>query len=245
MSKYYLNVESAPHNLRLDKLSYFGNFNLRRFLVNYRQAISLFLVITLTVAACSSQKKSESDASSASSQAVEEPSGIPFDLNGKPVTVAGITFTPAVQWQDNGATDMRVATYFYGPLENDVLPAELAVYYFGKDQGGGIDANIKRWIGQMSLPDGGDPAKVAVVDTLKGSALPTYVLKISGTYNESVGGMMSGKTTPRENYRMVGVIVSGPEGNVFFKLTGPDHTAKVMSEALIAMVGQISSAAQL
>ena len=35
-----------------------------------------------------------------------------------------------------------------------------------------------------------------------------------------------------------GAIVEAPGGNVFFKLTGPDKTAKIMIEAFIAMINQ-------
>ena len=172
-----------------------------------------------------------------------ETSGIPFDLSGKPVTIAGITYTPAVQWKDLGAADMKAASYSYGPLEKDKEPANLSVFFFGPNQGGTIEANEQRWIKQMSLPDGGDPAKAAIRYTMDVNGLPAHVLTLYGTFNESMGGPMSQKTTPRENYRLIGVIVEAPQGNVFFKLTGPDYTAKIMVEAFMAMVKQIQKAA--
>ena len=169
-------------------------------------------------------------------------SGIPFDLSGKPMTIAGITYTPAIQWKDLGAADMKAASYTYGPLESDKEPAQLNVFYFGQGQGGSIEANVDRWIKQMSLPDGRDPATAAIRYTMDVNGLPAHVVTLFGTFNESVGGMMTGKTVPRENSRLIGVIVEAPQGNVFFKLTGPDYTAKIMVEAFMTMVKQIQKA---
>jgi len=170
-------------------------------------------------------------------------SGIPFDLSGKPVTVAGITFTPAIQWKDLGTTDMKAASYSFGPLESDQEPALLNVHYFGQGQGGTIEANVQRWVKQMSMPDGSDPAKAAIRYSKDVNGMPMHVLTLYGTFNEPVGGPMSEKTIPRENYRLIAVIVEAPQGSVFFKLTGPDYTAKIMVEAFITMVNQIQKAA--
>ncbi len=222
------------------------------------------ILMALTVAAacwgCSSDNKTENDSSSKIPQSspqtanTQNPdkkdstiqyvmSGIPFDLSGKPVTIAGITFTPAIQWKDLGASDMKAASYTYGPLESDKEPSLLNVYYFGQNQGGTIEANVDRWIKQMSMPDGGDPANAAIRYTMDVNGMPAHVLTLYGTFNDPVGGPMSQVTTPRENYRLIGVIVEAPQGSVFFKLTGPDYTAKIMVEAFITMVKQVQKAA--
>ncbi len=212
------------------------------------------LMVTLGAAiwGCSSEKKADSNGSTSTPQTANsqnqakedssiqyQMSGIPFELSGKPVTIAGITFTPAIQWQDLGASDMRAASYKYGPLESDKEPANLSVFFFGPGQGGTIEANVDRWMKQMTMPDGGDPAKAAIRYTMDVNGMPTHVVTLFGTFNESMGGPMSGKTTPRENYRLIGVIVEAPKGNVFFKLTGPDYSAKIMVEAFMTMVKQI------
>lgn len=212
----------------------------------------------LILFACSSDQQSANNAGSAAKQASPtaesnqtkqapdtiraemkyEMSGIPFDLSGKPVTIAGITFTPAIQWKDLGPKDMRKASYSYGPLESDKEPANLNVYYFGEKEGGSIEANFERWINQMSMPDGSDVSKAAIRYSKDVNGLTAHVLTLYGTFNEPVGGPMSQVTTPRENYRLIGVIVEAPQGNVFFKLTGPDYTSKIMVEAFITMINQ-------
>lgn len=166
-------------------------------------------------------------------------SGIPFDLNGKPVTLAGITFTPATQWKDLGSSGMRKASYTYGPLENDTDSATVNVFYFGKTEGGSIEANIERWILQMKMPDGRDPHNAKIQYTKQFGGMKVHILTLMGIYMSSVGGPMSGKTVPKENYRLIGAVIEAPEGNVFLKLTGPEYTARIMTEAFMTMIKQI------
>jgi len=172
-----------------------------------------------------------------------EMSNIPFDLNGKPVEIAGIRFTPASQWTDFGPSGMRQASYAYGPLEGDKDSATVAVFYFGKDQGGTIEANLERWIKQFTLPGGGDPHTATIQHTLTVDEMNVHVLTLMGTYHASMGGPMSGNQEAKDNYRMAAMVVEAPGGNVFFKLTGPDYTAKIMIEAYVSMIRAIKRVA--
>ncbi len=164
------------------------------------------------------------------------PSDIPFDLNGKPVEISGIRFTPATQWTDFGPSGMRTASYAFGPLEKDQDSATVSVFYFGKDGGGTIEQNLDRWVNQMSLMDGRDPntAKISYEKTIDG--MTVHFLSIFGIYSSSMGGPMTSEKIEKHNYRMIGAIVEAPQGNVFFKLIGPDYTAKIMIEAFIPMI---------
>src|ERR1051326_7516973 len=47
------------------------------------------------------------------------------------------------------ASNMRVAQYKLPKADGDPEDASLVLYYFGASQGGGTQANIDRWIGQM------------------------------------------------------------------------------------------------
>jgi hypothetical protein len=166
-------------------------------------------------------------------------SGIPFDLNGKPVTLAGIKFTPATQWTDFGPSGMRKASYAFGPLEGDADSATVTVFHFGQNQGGSIEANLERWINQFTMPGGRDPHTATIQREMVVDGMKVHVLTLMGTYHASVGGPMSGKTVPKENYRLAAMVVEAPGGNVFFKLTGPDYTAKIMIEAYVTMIQRI------
>ena len=61
------------------------------------------------------------------------------------------------------------------------------------------------------------------------SGVPITMIDSSGTYT-GMGGPMSGGSKPVAGYRLIGAIVEGPGGNVFFKLTGPAKTIAAAAE---------------
>ena len=134
---------------------------------------------------------------------------------------------------------MRACTYVADPVDGDPDSATVAVSFFGTGQGGPPDMNIKRWIGQMALPDGGDPASVSETSTLTVDGMTVHYVSLAGTFNASMGGPMTGDKTPHDNYRLIGYIMESPQGSVFFKLVGPLKTATMMGTALTAAVGNI------
>ncbi len=116
---------------------------------------------------------------------------------------------------------MRAATYAIAPADGDRNAAECVVNYFGPGQGGGVDANVERWKGQV-LGAGGKPA-AAKVTRRTVSGVPMTVVDATGTYT-GMGGPMMGGSKPAAGYRLLGAIVEGSGGHVFFKLTGPAKT---------------------
>ena len=156
-----------------------------------------------------------------------------FTLGGNAVTLAGVTFTPATEWTDFGPSGMRKASYAFGPLEGETDSATVTVFYFGQDGGGTIEANLDRWIGQMK-----DPAGAAMPPISRGEmmieGMKAHLLKVTGTF--AAGGMMMSTPTMKENYLMVGVVLEAPEGNIFFKMTGPEKSGAAMGKALMMVV---------
>ena len=165
------------------------------------------------------------------------------ELGGTPVSLAGITFTPPTVWKDMGPSGMRKADYAFGPVGEDADSATVTAFYFGPSGGGGIEANINRWIGQMTLPDGADTADAISREESTVNGMAVHTVQLPGTYNPSMGGpMMGAGTSPKEGYFMSAVVLEAPEGNVFFKLTGPKQTAAAMNTAFQAMLAGITKA---
>ena len=210
----------------------------------------LAIACAMTVAGCGVQNGEDASSSSSASTsrtgssapsrtAPADPYATPQQPSGGMVQLAGINFQPAEGWTDLGPSAMRKAQYQLSPVEGDAEPAEVNVFYFGAGQGGDIESNIKRWIGQMQTPDGGDATSLAVRSKLTTShGLDVHFVEVDGTYMKSMGGgpMTGGRKKALEDYRMVGAIVVAPEGNVFFKLTGPVATAIAMEEGMRAML---------
>jgi len=152
---------------------------------------------------------------------------------GGEVTLAGITVTVPDSWQDLGPSGMRQAQFQLPPDEGDTEPAEVNVFYFGPASGGGVEANLQRWIGQMTVAEGAEPVR----RTFTADGMSGHVVSVDGAYN--AGGMRpmgGGDSTPKPGYRLVGVVLEGPEGSLFFKLTGPAATARAMEAELMPMM---------
>ena len=149
------------------------------------------------------------------------------------MTVAGVTFMPPAGWQDIGPEGMRQAQYRLTPVEGDSAPGEVNVFYFGPNSGGGVEANLQRWIGQITPEAGGaEPER----GTFTANGLPGHVVSVNGSYKSGGGRPMGGDGEILPGYRLVGVVVEGPQGSVFFKLTGPLATAQTMESDLMTMV---------
>lgn len=127
---------------------------------------------------------------------------------------------------------MRLATYEIPNVEGDKEKGELAISTFGGD-GGGVSANLERWVGQFDA----EGREVTIKKGMVGENA-YHVADISGTYQKSVGPPILRKTTPAKGYRMLGMIVQVKGKGVYFlKLTGPDATVKAQAEALRTAIG--------
>lgn len=139
--------------------------------------------------------------------------------------VSEFTFSFGEPWVRQQVTSsMRAGQLTYDHEDEDLEDVELVLYYFGQGQGGGIQANIDRWIGQFQ----GSPES-NVEEREMGDRKVTF-LTASGTYMESSGGPFSGNKTPRPDYTMLAAILPSPQGAVFLKLTGPTDSVAAMED---------------
>ena len=73
---------------------------------------------------------------------------------GKAVTLLGYQTSAPATWTSRApSSSMRLAEFITPPADGSA-PAEIVVYFFGKGQGGNIEANTTRWKSQFSNPDG-------------------------------------------------------------------------------------------
>ncbi len=147
-------------------------------------------------------------------------------------TVAGLKWGVPSRWLVEGQRPMRAATYTVPASEGDSEGAECAVFYFGNDQGGTIDANIDRWVGQFEQASAPNRGSKDV------NGMKVTTVAIAGTYLAPSGPMMM-PTGKKDNYKLMGAIVEGPQGSVFYKLTGPSKTVEASSAEFDALIGSI------
>jgi hypothetical protein len=121
-------------------------------------------------------------------------------------------------------SSMRVSQYQLPAAEGDSEPASLVVYYFGAGQGGSVDANFERWIGQMQSPGGGSSKDKAKTDNTTVNGLKVTLLDVSGTYAGGDMGSGGGSSQSKPNFRMRAGVIETPKGAYFIKLIGPERT---------------------
>jgi hypothetical protein len=146
-------------------------------------------------------------------------------------SAGGIKWSAASRWKsETPQSTMRAANYRVPAAAGDKEDGECAVFYFGAGQGGGVQANVDRWVAQFknaSKPKNGK-------QTINGLAVTT--IDVAGTYMQQVGGPMSGKTTDKPDYRLLGAIAEGTQSNVFIKFTGPAKTVTAAEKEFDALV---------
>lgn len=145
----------------------------------------------------------------------------------------GIRWSVPPRWSTQPPRQMRVATYSAPAADGDADAGECAVFYFGADQGGSVDANIDRWISQF------EPSGAPRRTTKEVNGMIVTLVQVSGTYLAPGGPMMQSQGK-KDNYRLLGAIVAGPQGSVFFKFTGPAKTMAASEQEFDALIGSIA-----
>jgi hypothetical protein len=148
-------------------------------------------------------------------------------------TGAGLRWTMPPSWKAEAQRPMRLATYTVAP------GGECGVYFFGSGQGGSVDANLDRWIGQFLQADGKPSKAAAKIAKRAIDGLPITTVDVSGAYTGMGGPTAQGGAPAMPEYRMVGAIVEGPQGSIFFKFVGPAKTVAANQAAFDKMMASL------
>ncbi len=194
-------------------------------------------LLALPLAACGGKAPDHgaAPAATAAPSAAPGPGGelAPLSSHGQPAPMAaadrnsaGLVYTLPAGWQETPvSSSMRIAQ---GEIQGTGGTAEFAVFFFGPGQGGGVEANLDRWIGQV------EPAAPPQRESFEANGLPVTWVDVAGTLKPS--GMGMGPTAPQPGGRLFGAVVEGPGGPWFFKVMGPDATLGAEREKFLAML---------
>ncbi len=139
--------------------------------------------------------------------------------------VAGLEFTAPKDWSIAvPSSSMRAGQW--SVKKQGVEPGEVAVFYFGKDQGGDADSNLKRWASLVTTAQGQSATNTVDSRTVNGIKISEVV-----SYGTYASGMpMPGiPPVPKPDYGLAGAVVESAQGNIFIRFTGP---AKLVKENL-------------
>lgn len=89
------------------------------------------------------------------------------------------------------------------------------IFFHFSGGGGGVQANIDRWLGMFK--EGKDQLKAKTEKVTHPKGTVTFV-QAEGTY---MSGMPGGPKTAQPGTMLQGAIVEGPGANVFIRFTGP------------------------
>lgn len=155
---------------------------------------------------------------------------------GAVIAAAALKFDVPKGWVSKApSSSMRVAEFTLAKSGSDAEDATVTVYFFG-GQGGSVQANMDRWIGQMAQPDGRpskDAAKTSTMQTAAG--LKVSLVDVSGTY---IAEVTPGSTQRlnKPGFRQIAAVVETPDGPYFVKVTGPAATVAKWKESVDAFL---------
>lgn len=146
----------------------------------------------------------------------------------------GLSWAVAKSWTPGPSSSMRLATYYLPAAAGDTDRPELAVFWFGPTQGGSIDANVARWFSQI-VSGPGDPKPTRSLTRI--GTIPVTLVTAAGTYSAGTG--MGAAAPPKNGIVLRGAMAEGPNGNVFFKLTGPRRSVAAAAKDFDALVSSL------
>lgn len=137
---------------------------------------------------------------------------------------AGWTTAPA-------SSSMRLAQFTISAPDGSP-GAEVVVYYFGKGQGGNVEANLQRWKGQFSMPDGSAAYENVTRDST--GAFPVTVAEYRGTYARGIGA--GDAAAAKAGQSLIAAIAETPHGTLFFQLFGATAAVTPQRDVLLRFV---------
>ncbi len=144
---------------------------------------------------------------------------------------SGLTLTAPSDWLPK-TPKVRIIDYEF------VVPAAKGDKADGRvtvmTAGGSVEANIERWFGQFSQPDGSATRETAKVQHKTIAGHKVHIVEIAGTYRDAPGPFAP--PIERPGYRMLGAVIETGEGNYFIKFYGPDRTVAEHAKPFHAML---------
>ena len=141
-------------------------------------------------------------------------------------TVAGYAFSSPSGWKASPPSSSMRKAQFAAPGKEG-QSAEVVFFYFGPSGGGGVKANVDRWMGQFQ------DAKNKKVETKEVDGVNVTYVRATGTF---LSGRPFGPKTPKSGYALLGAIIEGKQGAIFVKMTGFETAVEANAGKMKSMV---------
>lgn len=153
-------------------------------------------------------------------------------------TAPGVSFDVPAGWRKlTPKSSMRLAELAPPRAAGDSSDAALVVTFFAGGAGT-LEANVDRWVSQMSDASGQPvPRERAKIEEVRAGDLKITVVDVAGSFRDS--GPMAGTSKPIEEARMIASQLDASNGSYFFKLVGPAATVTAARDAYLALLKSI------
>ena len=190
------------------------------------------------VAACAPAPKEVATNLPAAPVAAAPANDVPATSNLPMPAQAAAKWDAPKGWKLGPERQMRAATYLIPAAAGDPEGSECVVF---ANIGGGVQANVDRWIGQFKQPDGSASQAKAKTEKKTINGMPATLIDLTGTFNGGGAMMNPGAPAPAEKtgYRLLGAIVEAPSGPLYFKLTGPTKTVAAAQADFMVMLNSL------
>jgi hypothetical protein len=138
----------------------------------------------------------------------------------------------AKSWEPQPRSSEYRAAQFRAPAALGATDGEIVVFYFGKGQGGSVEANTARWASQFTTPEG--RPVTPRIQKFKSSGIPVTMVELNGNYARGVGTGPQGAAKP--NQTLLVAVIETPDGNVTLQLHGDRKTVEAHRKSFDNMV---------
>jgi hypothetical protein len=133
---------------------------------------------------------------------------------------AGLSFEVPTAWEELEKSQFYDSKFIVHSEHGDMELTLASV-------GGGIDANLNRWVGQVGQAPGDEPTW----STLDVAGIESRMVDVRGSFNSR----LPGQTGSQENWRLIGVAVPLPR-DFYVKLVGPREAVAEFQDDLTAFL---------
>ncbi|MCI0650541.1 MAG: hypothetical protein L0Z55_01510 [Planctomycetes bacterium] len=164
-----------------------------------------------------------------------KPAAPPAEKGGAKTDFEWFRWTPPAEWKPvpipHGNNSRKEQLSLPAPPPAAAADAgELIVHFFGKDQGGGVEANLERWKGQFEKAPDAKEEDFAQTSKQKVDGLDVTILEVRGAYTGS--GMPGAPAGPKKpDWMLLAAIVETAGGNFYIKTVGPRATLEHWKKA--------------
>jgi len=200
-----------------------------------RQALRTALLLGICFLGASCSEKTPTKPAASAGQPADSTPSPDADPSPDMRAIVGLTWEAPEGWVSvREFKASRIDTWAIEGADDSITAI---ASWHGPDRGGGIQWNLNRWAAQIKLDDGRSPTPE--LETWDTGSLHITIATYTG---QRVVGLVSDEMAPPtpDAVRFIGAIVEGgPEGAIFFRLSGPTPIVDDLTPAFLQLVRSV------